>query len=340
MRVLIVKMSSLGDVVHTLPALTDAAKAVAGVQFDWVVEEAFAEIPAWHPAVNNVIPVAIRRWRRSLVKATLSGELNSFRRRLRAVTYDKIIDAQGLIKSAMVTGLAKGEKYGLSGDAAREPLAALGYQHKFSIPKEMHAVARLRLLFAQALEYSAPASAIDYGVKREQLKKAVPQRYVVFVHGTTWHSKQWPENKWMALGKIANEHGFLVYLPWGNEEERQRAERLAKQMSALVLPRLNLTGMAEILVNAQAVVGVDTGLAHVAAAWGVPAFTIYGATKAALTGTVGYDQQHVIMDYACAPCLRKTCRFNDNRCYDSVSPQQLWQRLQATLNQGSSNNAL
>jgi len=164
MRVLLIKTSSLGDVLHTLPALTDAAEAIPGIRFDWVVEEAFAEIPEWHPAVGRMIQVAIRRWRKAPLKAILSGEWTTFRRQLRAREYDLVLDAQGLIKSALLSRMAKGRVVGLDKNSAREPLASRFYQQGFPVERGEHAIVRLRKLFAKALDYELPTSALDYGI--------------------------------------------------------------------------------------------------------------------------------------------------------------------------------
>lgn len=160
MRVLLVKTSSLGDVIHTLPALTDAARAIPGIQFDWVVEEGFAEIPAWHPAVARVIPVAIRRWRKNLWQTLRNGEWRRFKQRLKEVDYDLVIDAQGLLKSAWLTRyVGKTPVAGLDGDSAREPLASRFYRRAYPVAWGQHAVERTRQLFAQALDYPLPESA-------------------------------------------------------------------------------------------------------------------------------------------------------------------------------------
>ena len=151
MKVLLVKTSSLGDVVHTLPALTDAQRAIPGIRFDWVVEEGFAEIPTWHPAVDQVIPVAIRRWRKSPWQTLRSGEWRRFKARLRETRYDLVIDAQGLLKSAWLTRYVKAPVAGLDRDSAREPLAARFYDRCYAVPREQHALERVRQLFAQAL---------------------------------------------------------------------------------------------------------------------------------------------------------------------------------------------
>ena len=139
MRVLLVKTSSLGDVIHALPALTDAARAIPGITFDWVVEEGFAEIPTWHPSVGNVIPVAIRRWRKNLWETIKSGEWRRFKQRLRAEKYDLVIDAQGLLKSALLTRYVKAPVAGFDRDSAREPLASRFYQRRLAVARGQHA---------------------------------------------------------------------------------------------------------------------------------------------------------------------------------------------------------
>lgn len=225
MRVLLVKTSSLGDVIHTLPALTDAARAIPGIQFDWVVEEGFAEIPAWHPAVARVIPVAIRRWRKNLWQTLRNGEWRRFKQRLKEVDYDLVIDAQGLLKSAWLTRyVGKTPVAGLDRDSAREPLASRFYRRAYPVAWGQHAVERTRQLFAQALDYPLPESVGDYGLDREQLADADPGApYLVFLHGTTWVTKHWPEAYWRELAERMCERGWSVRLPWGSAAERERA---------------------------------------------------------------------------------------------------------------------
>ena len=172
MRVLIVKTSSMGDVLHTLPALTDAQQAIPGIQFDWVVEEGFAQIPSWHSAVDRVIPVAIRRWRKAWFSAPIKAERKAFRDAVRLQQYDAIIDAQGLVKSAaLVTRLARGVKHGMDWSTAREPLASLFYNRKHHIAKQQHAVERTRELFAKSLGYVKPQSQGDYAIAQHFVKQ-------------------------------------------------------------------------------------------------------------------------------------------------------------------------
>lgn len=298
MRVLIVKTSSLGDLIHTLPAITDAARAIPGVRFDWVAEEAFAEIPGWHPAVERVIPIALRRWRKNWPRALASGELKAFVARLRERRYDLIIDAQGLlVKSALVAWLARGPRHGLSWSSAREPLSSLLYWQRHTVPQGQHAIERVRRLFAAALRYEYDATSLDYGLARDGFAATVEGRdYSVFLHGTSWPSKCLPVDYWVELGRFIAGQGRRVYLPWGSEEEKQAAEAIAARCAnAVVLPRLNLTQLAGLLARARNIVGVDTGLAHLGAALGTPGVTIYTATFPALTGARARHQRCLVL---------------------------------------------
>lgn len=170
MRVLIIKTSSLGDVIHTLPALTDAAHAIPGIRFDWVVEEGFAEIPSWHPAVDQVIPVAIRRWRKNLWQTIKSGEWKAFKQRVRERKYDLVIDAQGLVKSAWLTRYVKAPVAGLDRYSAREGWASRFYDRPLSVATGQHAVERVRQLFAMALAYDLPEGIGNYGLDLDRLQ--------------------------------------------------------------------------------------------------------------------------------------------------------------------------
>ncbi|MCL6415589.1 lipopolysaccharide heptosyltransferase I [Aestuariirhabdus sp. Z084] len=307
MRVLLVKTSSMGDVIHALPALTDAAKAIPGLTVDWVVEEGFAELPSWHPVVDRVIPVAIRRWRKSLLKSIFSGEIKAFREELGRTRYDVVIDAQGLLKSAWIARQAQGVRCGLDRYSAREPLASWFYHKRFTVARELHAVERIRQLFANALDYPVPQEVGDYGINQDSfLPEIVAQKgnpYVVFLHGTTRYDKHWPEHYWQTLCGMLVHRGYEVRLPWGNEQERLRAEAIARiSPSAEVLPKLNIAGVASQLSGASGVVAVDTGLGHLSAALSVPTVSLYGPTSPALIGAYGDYQQHLCSaDYSEVP---------------------------------------
>lgn len=343
MRVLVVKMSSLGDVIHTLPALTDAAAAIADVQFDWVVEEAFAEVPAWHPAVDRVIAVGLRRWRKRPLRALAGSEWRRFRAALRQRRYDQVIDAQGLIKSAFITRLTRGPRAGLDRASAREPWASLAYRQRLHVPKGEHAITRVRRLFAQALGYPVPGGEPDYGLDRSGFAtEAGAKPYVVFLHGTTWPTKLWPQAYWSELARRVTAAGLEVRLPQGNAEERQRAQDIAEGADGVtMLPRLGLTELAGQLAGARAVVAVDTGLAHMAAALDVPCVALYGATEPGLTGTWGRNQQHLQAEFPCAPCLSRHCHHGAEGdvwpgCYSTVAPDRVWSVLEPVLSRGES----
>lgn len=294
MHVLIVKTSSMGDVLHTLPALTDAMHAIPGIKFDWVVEEGFAQIPSWHPAVDRVIPVAIRRWRKNWFGANTRQERCDFKREVQRRTYDAVIDAQGLIKSAaLITRIAKGPRHGQDCQSAREPFASWFFNHRYSINKKMHAVERTRELFALSLGYTKPESKGDYAISQRFLSHlpADNGQYFVFLHATTRDDKHWPEEHWRDLIALVEPTGMKIKLPWGAEHEHQRAQRLAEGFSHVeVLPRLSLEQVAEVLAGAKAVVSVDTGLSHLAAALDRPNITLYGPTDPGLIGGYGENQ--------------------------------------------------
>ncbi len=315
MRVLLIKTSSLGDVVHTLPALTDAARAIPGIQFDWVVEEGFAEIPAWHPAVAQVIPVAIRRWRKHLWKTFKNGEWKRFKQRLGETRYDLVIDAQGLLKSAWLTRYVNAPIAGLDRDSAREPLASRFYDRAYAVPKEQHALERTRQLFAQALGYALPDSIGDYGLNRAQLADLARP------------SKHWPEAEWRALAEQMSAQGWAIRLPWGNETEKARAERIAAGIeNAAVLPKLNLAGVAKVIAGASACVAVDTGLGHLAAALDVPSISLYGPTLPGRVGAYGRGQVHL-----CATGPNAGSGDRHKPCFDGLDAERVAIQLQALL---------
>ncbi|NMG03083.1 lipopolysaccharide heptosyltransferase I [Azoarcus taiwanensis] len=353
MRVLLIKTSSLGDVIHTLPAVTDATRAIPGIRFDWVVEESFAEIPAWHPAVDRVIPVALRRWRKSVLRSWLSGEWRQMTQQLTAARYDLTIDAQGLIKSAILCRYATVPVHGFNRDCAREPLAGRFYTDPHPVAKGRHAVARLRELFARSLGYPVPAddASGDYGLDRDRVLAGADagndvKSGVLFLHGTTWTTKHWPERYWRELAQRCTDAGVAVRLPWGNDGERERAERIAAGIPlATVLPKLPLAGIAAELANARACVAVDTGLGHLAAALDVPTISLFGATHPGLTGAWGAQQTHLASDFPCAPCLKKQCAYTPTEsdrerfdlvaeqplCFTRLSPERVWERLTGML---------
>jgi len=328
MRVLLVKTSSMGDLIHCLPALSDAQKALPDLRFDWVAEEGFAQIPGWHPAVDNVLPVAVRRWRKRFWPLLGNDQWRAFRQRVRETRYDLVIDAQGLLKSAYLARASGAPVAGFDGASVREPLAAFFYQRRFSVKKNRHAISRLRQLFAQALDYPLSMDAPDYGLSRQGFVREVGNEpYLLFLHGTTWPSKHWPEPFWRSLLEQTNAQGWCVYLPFGNAPEQARAQRLAAGLAQVrVLPPLDLQGMACVIAAARACVAVDSGLGHLAAALSVPCLSLYGPTLPARVGTLGAQQMHL-----CATGDQAGKGDRNRPCFASLPPARVACALQKLL---------
>jgi heptosyltransferase I len=304
-NLLLIKTSSLGDVVHNLPVATDLAVHFPGVKIDWVVEENFADIPALHPAVNRVIPVALRRWRKNILQKNTWREIDAFKKNLRLENYDAVLDTQGLIKSALITRWASGKKYGYDFSSAREPLASLVYDKKFAVDKALHAVERNRVLSSQVFDYNKQFYA-DYGIKSLSLKADwLPEnKYAVLLHATSRADKEWQETQWITLGKKLYERGIFSVLPWGNDTEKNRAERLAAAIpDAVLAPRLSIKEAAGLMAGAEVIVGVDTGLTHLAAALNKPVVAIFCATSPGLTGVYGNPRALNLGDAGSAPSV-------------------------------------
>jgi len=272
--------------VHQCPAVTDAARGVPGARIDWVVEEGFAGVARMHASVERVIPVAVRRWRGALWKRSVWNEIAAFRAALAAARYDAVIDTQGLLKSALIARCATGTRHGMDRASVREPLAALFYDRTHPVPRGLHAVERNRRLTAASLGI-ALQSDLDYGLRSSSAAAppALPASYSVLLTMTSRADKLWPEARWIELGRAL---GLPVVLPWGNAEERGRAERIARSLGeALVPEKMTLEALARVLAAAKNVVGLDSGLSHLAAAFGAPAVAIFCGSDPALTGLYG-----------------------------------------------------
>jgi heptosyltransferase-1 len=254
-----------------------------GAEIDWVVEEPFAAIAAMHAAVRRVIPVAVRRWRKQYWPWK---EIMAWRRHLRAERYDAVIDTQGLLKSALITRAALGPRHGMDAASAREALAACFYDARHAVPRELHAVERNRRLAAAALGY-APDLPVDYGLAPIE-REPVQAPYAVFLTMTSRRDKLWPEERWVETGRALDAR---IVLPWGDEAERARAERIARALPQAEVPaRMTLEQLARLFVRARFVLGVDTGLTHLAAALGARTVGIYAGSDPARTGIYGAAQ--------------------------------------------------
>lgn len=291
-KILLVKTSSMGDVIHNLPVVSDILAHFPEAEIDWVVEESFAGIPALHPGVGKIIPVAVRRWRKSLFGRTVHAEISAFVKHLRGKTYDVVLDTQGLIKSAVITLLAQGTRCGFDRQSAREALAALFYDKTLRVEKNLHAVVRNRLLAGRTFGYS-PDDPVNYGIVAPSfaLPWLAETPFVVMLHATSRDDKLWPEADWIALGTSLADKGIACVLPWGSAAEQLRSQRLAVKIALSVVPPALTLGQAATLLSLSiATVGVDTGLVHLAAALNVPAIAIYCASDPGLTGLYASGQ--------------------------------------------------
>tara|TARA_A100001011_G_scaffold203875_1_gene212163 strand:- start:431 stop:1360 length:930 start_codon:yes stop_codon:yes gene_type:complete len=279
MKVLLIKTSSLGDVVHALPAVSDAV--ARGFEIDWMIEEGFSEIASMHPGVSSVIPVAWRRWSQSLVSS--AHEIRAFKRKLRETKYDLCVDSQGLIKSGVLSLMSKSSiKAGYDYGSARESIVSFLYDKRVTVPRELHAIDRQRQLMSSVLDYSLVEEA-DSGIGIRGLAK----RQAFLLHGTTWESKHWSTERWINLASLLGSEGFEVLITWGNPRERQEAEAIASKTASVVLARMSLKQLAFKLSESMVTVGVDTGLTHLSAAIGTSTIGLYGPTRIDLTGCRG-----------------------------------------------------
>ena len=287
LRLLIVKTSSMGDVVHALPVVADVLAQHPGAQIDWLVEAPFAAIPGMHPGLQRVLPMAWRKWRQALMQRSTWRAMSALKQQLRQQPYDCVLDLQGLVKSALWARQACGPVVGYDRASLREPWAAWAYQRCAAVPKNLHAVQRCRWLAAAHLGYAAPTSAPDFGL-RVRTSGWVPRvPYAVLIPSASRAEKLWPERSWVALGRRLKERGWLPLVLWGREAEQTLAEQIAAGCEGDVPPFLKVGEMATVLAGAQQVVGLDTGFTHLAAALGRPTVGIYCDHEPGLAGITG-----------------------------------------------------
>ncbi len=328
MKILLVKTTSMGDLFHVMPAITDLQKARPDIELHWLVEEGFKEIPLWHPFIKKVHLCAIRRWRKQLLLPATWKEISTLKQSLQQEEFDAVIDAQGLIKSAWMVRWFDCERHGYDKASIKEPLAARVYTQSYSIPRRLPAIERNRRLFASAFAYSFEENSLDFGLhvgEPENLAQKLPEHYVVFLHGSNWESKLWPLDYWRQLAKELSEKGMPCLIAWGDHKEKDRAEAIAEGTAAVVLDRQPLGHLAYLLQRATAVVGCDTGLSHLAAALGTETIALYGSTDASLTGLIGNKVHNLQSTKSCSPCMKRSCPLikGDEMipCYESIGVQ-------------------
>ncbi len=291
MRVLVVKTTSMGDVVHALPAISDIAHQIPNVSIDWLVEAPFAAIPALHPAVRRVWPIAWRAWRKRLWRVSTWRSMATLRAELREQPYDLVLDMQGLVKSALWAAQARGPRAGYDRHSIWEPLASAFYQKVAAVSPTLHAIDRCRQLAAAHLGYRLPATKPQFGLRPPMSPwHVVPddaQPYATLIPCASRPEKLWPQERWIALAQRLRDRGFAVAVFWGSPQEQVRAQAIATAVGGVVPPFLSVHDAAGVLGRSQVVVGLDTGLTHLAAALGAATIGIYCDYDPAEAGVTG-----------------------------------------------------
>ena len=289
----------MGDLMHALPALTEAEQNIKNISFDWVVDKGFSSVPGWHPAVDRIIETDHRNWRKQFLSSESREALNFVKKEINATDYDFVVDMQNNLKSAFLSFLSKHKVAGMDARSSREYPAHWAYSKKVNINKSLHAIDRQKELLASTLGYTS-ASDIDYGISKVKFLKPaleLPANYMVLIQNASWLTKQWPVAYWKGLVKHLDDQGVSVLLPSGNKDELMRAKDISSvSEKATALEILPLNEVAYIIDNADYCICSDTGLAHLSAVVNTPSLTLYGPTDTKLIGTKGNHQIHIIGD--------------------------------------------
>ncbi|MCG8315072.1 MAG: lipopolysaccharide heptosyltransferase I [Pseudomonadales bacterium] len=350
MRVLVIKTSTIGDVVNTLPALTDATQMIPDIRFDWLIEESLQEIPRWHYAVERVIPIATQQFSKSMIRNLASGAWWRVKRQLAEQDYFAVLDAEGLWLNAWLSRYASGATFGLDKDSSRDAGPLRRYDHSVSVPNGLHSVERTRQFFAKALSYDFPRAVANHGVDVAASDEVASgdDAYVMFFVGASWETKLWPTYYWQTLAKLAGRKGYRVLIPWRYDNERAIAEEVASVGKHIeIFQRASLTDLAHKLGQCRGVVAVDTGLTHIAAALSVPCVSLYGPTDPGLGGAYGQNQVHLFANYSCSPCMKNRCSYDGPQvknqlplgqgeyvqppCFSSLMPGYVFEALQQQI---------
>ncbi|QEI11945.1 lipopolysaccharide heptosyltransferase I [Cellvibrio japonicus] len=340
MRILLVKMSSMGDIFHTFPALSDLKQQHPHVEIDWVVEEGFSEIAAWHPAVTRVIPIQLRRWMKHKGYASWQA-FKAWKKNLQLEHYDCVIDAQGLLKSGLISRCANSPViHGYDKHSARETIAHWFYTNSYAVDTRQHAVERTRQLFGKAFGYQ-PTPLLNFGIKQQFTHVVKNSRKLVFIIGTSWVTKLWSTSEWQALAQIAIAQGYAVEIIWGSPSEQEIARKIIEQCPLATRPgeRMSITAIAEKLVEATGVIGLDTGFSHLAGALETPTIALYGPTSPTKVGLIGPHTLNLQLSppLDCMPCHKRQCQWLPEKstdtpaCMSQIKAAQAWASLQEKM---------
>ena len=284
MKILVIKTSSLGDLVHCLPAVNDIAQNLPGSEIHWLAEESFADVARLSFPVSKVATCAMRKWRRRLSSKETWREIAALQSWIKQQEYDCIIDFQGLLKSAFWCRGLLAKRHGYDWRSARESLASLFYNQRHTVSKGLHAIERNRLLAAKSFDYEVPdyLGQLDFAIKDTPVRR----KQVVFLHGTSRESKSLAVPRWQALTQKFHSAGFQVLVPWHSRKEYEEAKDIAG-LTGKVLDKMSVAELVPILASSMLAVSVDTGLAHLACALKTPTLTIFFDSDPNLTGVIG-----------------------------------------------------
>lgn len=351
MRILIIKMSSMGDIIHTFPAVMDLKRNIPEMQIDWLVDANFVDVLKLYKysksnVIDKVIAIPLRKIKKNILLNIFNFKFICFLKQLRNQKYDLVIDAQGLIKSAIIAKFVDTSKiFGFDFNSCREPLASIFYQHKVAIDKNLHAIFRTRQLFAKSLNYDiSEMKDINFGIDRHNFSKLHElsikdiNNYIVFLHGTTWETKRWNLEYWQKLANLIAKKNISIVVMTSNSEEYLFASQLIAKANITILNNLTIEQVASVLSNAIVTIAVDTGLAHLAGALNVPVIGIYGATSVIRAGVIGVNCYNIQSKYHCSPCLSRTCLEYKNKranikqpCLQEITPEIVVAQLEIIL---------
>jgi heptosyltransferase-1 len=288
----------MGDLMHALPALTEAKQSIDNISFDWVVDKAFASVPQWHPSVDKIITTDHRNWKKHLFSKASRNSFNLVKKEISNTHYDVVLDMQNNLKSAFLSYTCNQNVIGMDSKSSREYPAHWAYSSTVSVEKNQHAIDRQKKLLAFALGYETSKSRVDYGVDKRKFVKPnidIPTNYTVLVQNASWTTKQWSIKNWQNLIGYLDRLKITMFFPSGNEEEFARASEIASvSNAAIALEPLPLDQIAYLIDHARYSICSDTGLAHLSALVDTPSLTLYGPTNTKLIGTAGTSQRHIV----------------------------------------------
>ena len=348
MRILIVKLSALGDVIHALPVLDYLRQAAPGVEIDWVVEEQNRAILEGHPLIRNVISVNTREWRKAPFSVGTCREAGAIVRQLRSASYDMLFDLQGNIKSGIIAALAGVPKrYGFDRNGVRESLNLLFTNHHIPLGSDDHHISNRSLKIVSAafnenyslftLTSHIQTSREDDQAAEELMRATKGGTHLLFHTGTTWETKKWSIEEWLELGRLVLNRfpSASILFSWGNEQEHEEAGWLTNELGnrALLLPRLQLKSFCALLKRVDLVVGGDTGPIHIAAAVGTPTVSFYRATDARRNGPQGSRHITLQCSMPCTICLKRSCP-EDQNCRLTIRKADMFEAIVSIISPG------